>query len=60
MYAKYIQLMNNSYEKYKSRFNTLLEQFINDAVKFCGENKQLAEIYKKVMKEFGDNRNDVK
>jgi hypothetical protein len=52
--------MNNSYEKYKSRFNTLLEQFINDAVKFCGENKQLAEIYKKVMKEFGDNRNDVK
>jgi len=55
-----MQLNNNNYEKYKSKFNTLLDQFISEAVLFCGENKQLAEIYKKVMKEYGQNKNDVR
>lgn len=29
-------------------------------MRFCGENKQLVEIYKKVMKEYGQNKNDVR
>jgi len=38
----------------------LLDQFVIDAMRFCGENKQLVEIYKKVMKEYGQNKNDVR